>query len=143
MNPFERANDYTPKELMTGAGINTGLYNQWLYRDIFSATNEADGPGTTSSYSFSDILCVALIVRLRSADIRLKKASKLAREIVARLDKWWNKHRGEDWPMVYMVFSDGVKIDIGEDKNKEMVVRLNTDTVVSNICGRIDEMDNK
>ena len=141
MNSFERPDDYTPKELMVGAGINTGLYNQWLYRDIFTATHEADGPGTISSYSFSDILAVAVIVRLRRADIRLKKASRLARRIVTGLNEWRQKHMGEDWPMVYVSFDEGkVGIDIGEDRNKEMVVRLNIDTVVNNICGRIEEM---
>jgi len=143
MNPFERPDDYTPKELMTGGGINTPIYNQWLYRNIFTATHEAQGPGTTSSYSFGDILTVALIVRLRKADIRLKKASSIAHDIVSGLDKWRNKRKTEDWPMVYVSFTDdGVKIDIDEDRNQEMVVRLNTDTIFSNIAGRIQEMKN-
>ena len=137
MNPFERPDDYSPKELMTGAGINVGLYNQWLYRNIFSATNEADGPGTTSSYSFSDILTVALIVKLRQADIRLKKASRLAHRVVARVSATGSV---DEYDKAYIAFgSDGVQIDL-EDKNKAMVLRLDIFTVVQNICGRIEEM---
>lgn len=135
MNPLERPDDFTPKELMTGAAINVGLYNQWLYRNIFSATNEADGPGTISSYSFSDILTVALIVKLRQADIRLKKASRLAHEVVSMISATGNVE-GND--KAYIAFGDdGVQVDL-EDKNKEMVLRLDIFTVVQNICGRIE-----
>ena len=137
MNPFEGPDDYTPKQLMVGAGINTGLYNQWLYRQIFSATNEADGPGTISSYAFSDILTVALIVKLRQADIRLKKASRLAHEVVAMISAKGGVDKNDT---AYIAFSDdGVQIDL-EDKSKEMVLRVDVFTVVQNVCGRIDRM---
>ncbi len=140
-NPWNEKDEYTPKHLMGGTGINTALYNQWLYRNIFTASNPAEGPGTTSSYAFSDILTVALIVRLRRADIRLKKASSIARDVVEGVAKWKKQHKGDDWPKVYVVFTeDGVRIDIDEDRNMEAVLRLDVFTIAMNIAGNIDNM---
>ena len=82
-------------------------------------------------------------MRLRRADISLKKASSIAHDIVAGLMEWQQENKGADLPMVYVVFADdGVRIDIDEDKNKEVVFRLDTFTIASNVAGRIDEMKN-
>ena len=141
-NPWNERDEYTPQHLMVGAGINTPLYNQWLYRNIFTATTPAEGPGTTSSYSFKDILMVALIVRLRRADIRLKRASSIAHDIIAGITKWQKQNKTQKWPMVYVVFTgNNVRIEIDQDANWEMTIRLDTDTIASNIAGRIEEME--
>ena len=61
-NPItDRPDDFTPAEMQAGAMLSREIYNQWLFRGVFKATHEADGPGTSSSYSFNDILTVAII----------------------------------------------------------------------------------
>jgi len=141
-NPWNRPDDFEPRELMVGAGISTEVYNQWLYRDIFTATHQADGPGTVSSYSFADIVTVAVIVELRKLDMRLKKAKILAREVIDALTFWQNADNSTDWPSVYISFSDrgAPVVDVGKDKSREVVIRLNLHSVISNVCGRIDDM---
>ena len=137
MSPFEdRQDDYSPKELMVGSGINTALYNQWLYRGIFTATHEAEGSGTVSSYSFADILTVALIVQLRKAGIRLKKASKIAHKVVAVIQQ--GAGGLNDDTEAYVSFGDGFKVSL-KDTGITMVLRLGIYTIVNNICRRIQD----
>lgn len=142
VNPFNRYDDFTPRELMEVAGITTAIYNQWLYRGIFTATKEADGPGTASKYSFEDILIVAIIVKLRRVDMRLRRAKMLAADIVGALSGWQRNHNGSfEWPMAYLAFKDsGFNIDIGEDNNHDTVLRLNLRPIINKVCDQIEKM---
>ena len=72
---------YTPGQLMKGAGISRDLYNQWLFKGVIRATQEAEGPGTTSMYSMEDIIRVAVVRSLRNSGIRLKPAIRFAEQI--------------------------------------------------------------
>lgn len=149
MGHVDRPDDYSPKELMVGGGllddrgkVNTPIYNQWLYRGVFAATCEADGPGTTSSFSFPDIMTVAVIGALRDFDIRLKKASRLAYEIMTILESWFKENpRVEDdaWPCIYL--KSGNKIEIStEELLGEAVLKINMFNIYCNVTGRLDEI---
>lgn len=143
-----RPDGYSPKALMIGGGLfndkgvlNTAIYNQWLYRGVFSATCEAEGSGTISSYSFSDVMTVAIIVVLRRFDIRLKKASKMAVRIIEVLEEWFDKHpqiEDEDWPSIYL----DENINVSTEKLASLsVIRLNVFTIYSNVMARLEEMN--
>lgn len=149
MGHIERPDNYSPKELMVGGGlidnkgkVNTAIYNQWLYRGVFFATDEADGPGTTSSFSFPDIMTVAIIGSLRNFDIRLKKASKLAHEIMTILEAWFEGKQGvndDDWPFIYLRSGERIEVS-AEELRGEAVIKINVFNIYCNVMGRLDEM---
>ena len=139
MNPFNDPRDeFTPKELMAGAGINVTTYNGWLFRGTFIATHEADGAGTVSSYTFDDILKVALIVKLRLNHIALKKASRIASELVFTANGYLQATHETDLPLAYSSLDEGIRIEF-EDKKRSMVLRLDIQSLIYNVAGRIDE----
>ena len=142
-NPMGRRDDFKPRELMKGADLNTAVYNQWLYRDIFTATQGAGGPGHKSKFSFSDIVNVAVIKELRRVDMRLKRAKMLAADIIGDLSNWQRNSEGSfDWPMAYLAFVDGgFRIDIGEDHNHDTVLRINLRPIIDKVCERIEKME--
>ena len=72
---------YTPRQLMKGAGLSRDLYNQWLFKGVIKATQEAEGPGTTSMYSLMDIMRVTIVRWLRNSGVRLKPAVRFAEQI--------------------------------------------------------------
>lgn len=143
-----RPDGYSPKALMIGGGlvdekgqVNTPIYNQWLYRGVFFATWEAEGCGTISSYSFSDIMTVAIIVALRKFDIRLKKASKMALRTIEVLEEWFSQNpqvKDIDWPDIYM--KDETEVST-EDSKAQAVIRLDIFTIYCNVMGRLEAMD--
>lgn len=137
-NPLpDRPDDFTPAEMQAGAMLTREVYNQWLFRGIFRATHEADGPGTRSSYSFNDILTVRIISQLKGFNIPLKKASKMAHKIIEIV--YDVRKDNSDWPIVYIVPNDkSFRIDL-KDPHCD-TLRINTDSLVNNICGRIEEM---
>jgi hypothetical protein len=141
-------NLYTPRQLMIGGGLvkengkpNATLYHQWLYRKIFRATEEADGPGTVSGYAYEDIVRVALVVRLRDFYIPLKKAAAAANDIVDLLNGLLLTVDG-DWPEVFISPVDRgfrVEMDCPERPDRD-AIRLTIDTVRCNVNGRLEEM---
>ncbi len=83
-----------------------------------------------------------MIVELRKLDMRLKKAKTVARRIIDTLIFWQKAENTTEWPSVYISFPEegAIVVDVGEDKSREVVIRLNLHSIKNNVCGRIDDM---
>lgn len=144
VNKYHKGDFYTPKELMAGAGISTALYNQWLYRNLFSATKEAEGSGTISLYIFDDILVVSLIILLRRLDIRLKRASKIAKEAVKEFNGWQVKNQlsvSDRLPCLYIELEgEQFIIRVANSRNPTIAIMIDIENVAKGIRDKIDAM---
>ncbi len=134
-NPWNRPDDFRPKEVQLGAGITRGVYDQGVFRGIITAEHPADGPGRHARYSFKDIVRTTLTYELKKYDVRVKKAAILADQIVEEIE------RMGEWGMIYLAWGvDGIRFYTEEAvKNKNSFLILNVDMILSNACGRMDE----
>jgi hypothetical protein len=138
---------YSPRELMVGSGLfshksglNTDVYNQWLYRGIFSATWESKGSGTSSKYSKMDIMAVAIIRDLQAFGMSLKKCSEIAKLAVSKLNDWENKciYQQDDydgyWPDLYI--TDHMEVLFDPEFPASALIRLGIGNIYQNIIMR-------
>ena len=153
-NPYDKDYWFSPRYLMIGGGlvketkkgkvkVNEPLYHQWKYRMIFTACEDADGPGTISRYSYEDVLVVALVVRLRQFYIPLKKAGSLARDIVKIMSEWWPDHDEDDiWPEITIVICDkkGLRVEVKKARTSSRdALHIDVETICNNVNGRLEE----
>lgn len=87
-------------------------------------------------------MTVATIGSLRKFDIRLKKASRLASEIMMVLETWFEGKQGVkdgQWPYVFL--RGGEKIEIStEELRGEAVIKIDVFSIYCNVAGRLEEM---
>lgn len=140
---YQRKFFYSPNELMIGGGLikengkpNTALYNQWLYRGIFKAQQEADGPGTVSIYDFFNILHVAVVVRLREFYLPLKQATRTAKKII----EFRRKNNKEKCKTIVIFLGEkgGLEIKMGDDNPEIDVIRINLTSIENEVIKRLE-----
>jgi hypothetical protein len=141
-DPLRGPDEYSPKALRIGAGLDTQKYAQWKQRGVIDATIDADGAGTKSSYTFTDIAKVALIIELNNYGIRMQKGKRVASEIISHVAEWQRHNTtGGQWPIIYVnCRNKDIQVAFEDNIMTHSAIRLNLDIILSNACGRIEEM---
>lgn len=133
--PWDRPDQFAPREMQLAAKITRGVYDQGLFRGIITAAQPPDGPGRRAVFSFEDIVRTTITYELKNYDIRVKKCAVLAEQIVEQI-----KQMGK-WGMVYLAWdADGIRFYDDETiQNQTSFLALDIDMILSNACGRIAE----
>lgn len=94
---------YTPRELIAATGLSRELYNQWLYRGLFTASVPAEGAGTSGKYSLKDIFKVNAMKELFMLGIPLPHSAKYVDAIIKKaLPENLDIEYTQCFPVVYL-----------------------------------------